>query len=180
MATILEEIAQKHLPYEVDMLRQTYRKLAEGPLPDAVVRNALIESFCIHARSLLDFFGNWRSKPDDYIAADFTNGFKPRINIPPAIRTKLNKEIFHLTGERKSTEADQFSMTIEGKKLIRELEREIVRFEYYLKAEFTPLFKCETLPLTAMDTFSFEGQANSTSVVSNMGFVGYTGPKRFP
>jgi hypothetical protein len=35
-----EEILEKHLPYEIDMLRQTYRKLGEGQLPDDVIKKS--------------------------------------------------------------------------------------------------------------------------------------------
>jgi hypothetical protein len=116
MTTILEEIAKKHLPYEIDMLRQTYRKLVEGQVPDEVVGNALIESFCVHARSLLDFFESRPNKrDDDYVATDFTSIFVPRINqsIDPfkTLRTKLNKEIFHLTGGRMSRMRRQTNST---------------------------------------------------------------------
>jgi hypothetical protein len=108
--TSKEEILEKHLPYEIDMMRETYRLLGKIPPPENVIKNALIESFCIHARSLLDFFERKR-KPqnhdDDFFAADFTNSFETRINVPAAVRTKLNKEIFHLTGERRRQTARQ-------------------------------------------------------------------------
>ena len=53
---ILIEIYNEHLPYEIDMLRSTYIHLTANPPPVGVVKDALIESFCVHARSLLDFF----------------------------------------------------------------------------------------------------------------------------
>jgi hypothetical protein len=160
-----EDILKKHLPYEIDMLRQTYRKLKQGPLPEWAVNNALIESFCIHARSLSDFFGNCRSKPDDFIAADFTNTPATRFNIPAALRTKLNKEIFHLTGARKNIEADQFNMRTDGKQLIDELEQEIRRFEVCLPANFKKIFRCNIPPVTQSETTSFKGPVNSTTAL---------------
>lgn len=45
------------LPYELWMLDETFKRLNE-PLTDQVIANALIESFCIHARQLIDFFEN--------------------------------------------------------------------------------------------------------------------------
>jgi hypothetical protein len=119
--------------------------------------------------------GNRRSKPDDYIAADFTNSFETRNNIPAALRTKLNKEIFHLTGGRKNTETDQFKMITDGKQLIQELEQEISWFEVYLPANFKAIFKCNAPPVIHSETHSFKGPVNSTSVVSNMITVGSRG-----
>ena len=49
------EFVREHLPYEIDMLRSTYLTLYQGGV-DWAIRNALIESFCIHARNLLEFF----------------------------------------------------------------------------------------------------------------------------
>jgi hypothetical protein len=60
---ILVEIFEKHLPYEIDMMRLIYREVearANGPAPKSLQeeagRNALIEAFCVHVRSLIDFF----------------------------------------------------------------------------------------------------------------------------
>jgi hypothetical protein len=43
---IFTDIFNEHLPYEIDMLRETYRLIP--PLPDGYQKNALIEAFCIH------------------------------------------------------------------------------------------------------------------------------------
>jgi len=50
---IMEGLVHEHIPYEVDMLFATYRKLLAGE-PDVIFHNALIESFAIHARALID------------------------------------------------------------------------------------------------------------------------------
>jgi hypothetical protein len=55
--TSCEEILQEHLRYDVDMLEGTFRLLNE-PTGDLIVGNALIESFCIHARGLIEFLSN--------------------------------------------------------------------------------------------------------------------------
>jgi hypothetical protein len=56
----LVEYLTKHLDYEVDMLNRTYDLIPLVPLKtdgDFTVHNALIESFCIHARALFEFVG---------------------------------------------------------------------------------------------------------------------------
>src|SRR5579872_4487128 len=97
---ILKEIFADHLPYEIDMLRFTFNKLAQGGLAKEE-NNTYLEAFAVHARSLMDFFQNRQSKADDVVAGDFTSTFVPKINdkVKPlsGIRTKLNKQVFHLT-----------------------------------------------------------------------------------
>src|SRR5438132_1153956 len=105
---ILVEINSEHLPYEIDMLRETYRRwmTITGPLtPDqAFACNSLIETFCVHARALLDFFSDRRTGPTDAIASDFTDGYVATFDLTKepvkSLRTKLNKQLFHLTKNR--------------------------------------------------------------------------------
>jgi hypothetical protein len=46
----------KYLHYEVWMLGSMLQKLEAGSFPDRKTSNAMIESFCIHARNLNEFF----------------------------------------------------------------------------------------------------------------------------
>ena len=46
----------KHLVYEVQMLGETRRNLREHDFRDQWDVNALMESFCVHARNLNEFF----------------------------------------------------------------------------------------------------------------------------
>jgi len=72
---VIVDIFHEHLPYEIDMLRSTYHRLANLPNIDTDIRNALIESFCVHARALLDFFSNRSTDATDAIATDLTAKF---------------------------------------------------------------------------------------------------------
>jgi hypothetical protein len=115
---VLTEIFNRHLPYEIDRLRRTYEMieaLARSPIsPESAYqeaqRFALIESFCVHSRSLTDFFSGHRGGPSDAIAEDFTVGFTTALKAKEEplfnIRTKLNKQVFHLTKNRLDAEAD--------------------------------------------------------------------------
>jgi hypothetical protein len=44
----LDELLHIHVRYELDMLFGTFEQL-RNPVPSAIVGNALIESFCMHA-----------------------------------------------------------------------------------------------------------------------------------
>ena len=72
--------ASEHLYHEVRMLRGVAKKIEEIPTVsgglaygDQIARNCLLESFCIHARSLCDFLYGPRSKPhrEDVLARHF-------------------------------------------------------------------------------------------------------------
>ena len=54
MADILNSPARReyHLNYEIWMVEETYKKRHA----DEVIKNALIESFCVHTRNLFEFF----------------------------------------------------------------------------------------------------------------------------
>lgn len=90
---ILKEIRNEHLPYEINMLRGTFNKLREidkaggvpnnAPVEQQVVRNALIEAFCMHARSLIDFFSRPREglAKDDTVVTEFAPNFKTTLDV---------------------------------------------------------------------------------------------------
>ena len=104
----------KHLSYEIRMfyaisyvLNHFERKL-NNVLGIPVVWNALIESFTIHTRVLLDFFYLDRpNQPDDVIACDFFNEKETWINNRPKktellkrTSKRVGKEVAHLTYKR--------------------------------------------------------------------------------
>jgi len=56
--------------HEIDMLWGTFHRLQT--VSDPVMRNALMESFCIHARNLDDFFlGRRGAKAETYATANY-------------------------------------------------------------------------------------------------------------
>jgi hypothetical protein len=154
---ILTQINGEHLPYEIDMLRACYSGwqdfVQSVPSPTTqeqqLCRNVLIESFCMHARALLDFFSK-SNDPTDAIASDFTNGFVPTFDCSKeplkTLRTKLNKELFHLTKNRTIVEANKFNMAADGKLILDAIEPAIQRFVTCLKPEFQA-FRCVTGPI---------------------------------
>jgi len=148
---ILMEIFNEHIPYEIDMLRKAYH-LTAGQRPKGVLKNALIEAFCIHARSLIDFFKCKRLRDEDVIASDFTNvAFIPEINdaVEPlkTIKIRMNKQIFHLTRDRTIVEAAKFDPGRDGPDVVNRLEKEIARFIGCVRPEFGSL-KCNTQPIS--------------------------------
>jgi hypothetical protein len=51
MDTPLDEFLQKHLPYEIEMMRDAIHALATRDKLSWFEMNAFIETFCLHARN---------------------------------------------------------------------------------------------------------------------------------
>lgn len=103
----------EHLVYEIDMffgmVEVFMRPSAIGAASvaeEARLKNALIEVFAIHLRTLVDFLYLERPQPTDVVAADFCatgtwEAVKPSITRSlEAARVRANKEIAHLTSQR--------------------------------------------------------------------------------
>jgi hypothetical protein len=171
---ILTDVFNEHIPYEIDMLRETYRMLETPPTIDAL-KNALLEAFCVHARSLLDFFVCQRVRQNDVIASDFVPGFTPQVNDKgeplKTIRAKLNKQIFHLTTNRTIIDAAKFDLARDGTEIINRLEREIDRFSTAcIGSEFGRL-NCKTKPIPFTPP-TIQPVTHTTSPIGEMVIVG--------
>lgn len=88
-------------------------QLIPGPKIPATIRNALLESFTVHARSILFFFYPSNPKPDDALAEDFLVSGKTwnklRPSMPPELcklQKRVGKEIAHLTYARADVTAE--------------------------------------------------------------------------
>src|SRR5690348_13853431 len=97
----------EHLGYEFVMLNNTALALANSPFFGEPIKNALMESFTVHARNLFGFL--WDRKPwnDDVVASDFFDDQSAWDDNPPAIPPilepiggRVGKEVAHLTYAR--------------------------------------------------------------------------------
>lgn len=160
----------EHLPYEIEMLRDTYRALAATPPPTDVSKNALIKSFCVHARSLIKFFANKPGRRGDAIAGDFTADFVERLNLNTeplkSLWRKLNKQIFHLTKVRTIVDADKFDPGTDGTIILQEIEQELQKFQNCLTPDFRH-FRCKTSPPSVPMSGPLGPSSNSSSTMSD-------------
>src|SRR5688572_21299671 len=99
--------ASEHLFYELWMLDSLARLLGLGAFGHGPVSNALLESFSIHARALLQFFFPMSPKSDDVLAEDYFGGtaaWEAVRGAEPAALNQVNrrvgKEVAHLTYAR--------------------------------------------------------------------------------
>ena len=98
--------ASDHLHYEVWMFTSLASGLASGITGESVINNALLESFTIHARVLLDFLYA-EPRYDDVIAEDFfaspelwREARPPKSDNVKTVHKRVGKEIAHLTYAR--------------------------------------------------------------------------------
>lgn len=109
-----KECMQEHLPYEINMLNSTHLMLdwSDAPLLlNVVLTNALIESYCVHARTLIELFEEedkaarnggkqaWEALTDKFQKSGAYND----------LDRKLNNQIAHLGKERKRNPADKIT-----------------------------------------------------------------------
>ena len=100
--------ASGHLYYEIEMFAGCAQVLAKGAYKDRTVTNALLESFTIHARAILDFlYARESARKENVIAEDFFDepslwhSVRPRkTRLLSSIHKRVGKEIAHLTYTR--------------------------------------------------------------------------------
>jgi hypothetical protein len=121
MALRNEELVaiSQHLLYELQMLIGTARileamdSLEKSDFETRVTYNALLESFCMHARVLLSFLYDDNPKKDDVVAGHFFDpGYwflkRPQMALVlEKLRTKISKRVAHLTYYRTMTGSEE-------------------------------------------------------------------------
>lgn len=108
----LRTFLREHLSYEIEMLRGTAEKMfaialhdheagaKDYAFADVTIRNALLESFTVHARALFDFlYEPPNTRDDDALARNYVGDWDPPEFQPPLdlLRGRVGKEIAHLT-----------------------------------------------------------------------------------
>ena len=131
--TNLQEIFEHHLPYEISMLIATFQRLEPG-VTDVVISNALIESFCIHARSLLDFFQDKQGVGASVFCRAAHVAFAGG-SPPDDLIRKLNTQIAHLT-LRRTADSSQKIGNADRERLVRIVSAELARLIPNLKPEY--------------------------------------------
>jgi hypothetical protein len=137
MEAKLVEVIERHLPYEIGMLvftAELLETMQPGNLPDNenAVRNALIESFCIHARNLIDFLAGKRK---GVRAKAVTNNYKAFVNgeIDKALTQKIEDQI--VTLGRTSDPSEKINWRVRNI-LLRAIATELIAFRARLKPQY--------------------------------------------
>jgi hypothetical protein len=129
----------RYMFYEFWMLAETHKRLLAGK-GDAVLENALIESFCTHARNLNEFFLEV-GLGDTLKASDFTLGdykWPSDSDKRRALITTINKQLPHLNDQR--TLVAQEKIGEQDRTAVYELlVADFKNFTHHLRPELRPM-----------------------------------------
>lgn len=181
----LIEAFEQHLVYEVSMLRHTFNFLLVNAW-STELRNAIIESFCVHARNIVDFFDEKSSSPgqakSDYVGAKhFCNpDYEPWTKGRPSndLYGRLNRQVSHLTFDRTSKNEEKLGGKELGE-LFRLIEQELQIFGKYLRDPYAgkwPFGDNDKVAVKATASVTNLSATNHTTSVSNSYDGGPTGP----
>ena len=126
-------LAANHLFYEVSMLESAAGGLASGVAGQSTITNALLESFVIHLRNVIDFLYNDQPREDDVVAVHFfehpKEWFDVRGEEPQKLRLarhRAHKELAHLTYTRQTVTLEQKLWRID--ELLAEINPTLFKF----------------------------------------------------
>ena len=125
-----KERLEHHYKYELFMLSRTYS--ASQRKHDIVIENALIESFCVHARELIEFF----RKEGNYYTDISCNPFHKVKGKVEKLNIKLNHAAFHLVrAQRTANQAEKVTLN-DRDQLINLISIETHEFRNNIKENF--------------------------------------------
>lgn len=178
---ILIERLQEHYPYELVMLRATYAYLVSGRhSQDRILTNALIESFCTHARLLIEFFEGKGGVITKYVDA----GFAPlnRNNNPQLDRLciMLNNQVAHLVNDLRTSDREKKIGDSERTELLELLAAKSEEFRNHLDHQYAslnvPAIDKTNVPKPVKGPGSSTGLATTTTTTSeSVNVITFTG-----
>jgi hypothetical protein len=131
------------LHYEVQMLLGSAQGLDSETTAEGTLHNALVESFAIHLRNMLDFLwpDKLKRKSDWVIAADFFPSPSDWEKLRPEIsqqlldsRVRAAKEIAHLTYTRPTVDPEQKDWDV--RQIANEVTRVVEKFIRHVPMQF--------------------------------------------
>jgi hypothetical protein len=161
VSAVPSEVLEAHYTYEVDMLQGTYVYLADGKYaPDKVAEYALIESFCIHARALIEFFAE-KKRAGKYADANYV---KLRKDKEPwkTLYKKLSQQIAHLDSNDRTFDPSKKIGPSERNRLLTDLAKQSEEFNAKLRAEYRGL----NVPTITQQVISTRNGATTTNSLS--------------
>jgi hypothetical protein len=157
-----KELFHHHLAYEIEMLREMH--IRTGDSNDTILENAKMESFCVHARNLIEFF---QSKKKGMNAKMLTDSdyipFKHDERMIRTIKHRISSQITHLIFERTADDSKKID-GIERAKIYNIIADALARF----KGKLTPQYKNNRLPdLLQISISSYGSTASASSSVTS-------------
>jgi hypothetical protein len=140
-----KELLECHYRYEQDMLRATYAAISR--YEDKAIQNALIESFCVHARNLIEFFEapskTRRAKGKEiYRAMDYADEtFQPLRDFGDVKKLNglLNTQIAHLIYGGRTCDLDKKISNDHRAELVKIIQQKSAEFKKSLRSDYQEL-----------------------------------------
>lgn len=157
----------EHVLYEIDMLRGTHERFQN--CQDDVTRNALLESFGMHARNLSDFLRNKSAGGrNTVLASQFNTQFRhQRPSDANGAFQRLNSGMHHLGTDR--AKGQKFSLK-DATDILRWIDRDFQRFLDDLPEPYKSGICQEALP--AYSTAATIADSPTTLTTTNTTSVG--------
>jgi hypothetical protein len=135
----LGEYLTEHIDrHEVDMLNRTFellRRWDETTFDRKTIHDALIESFCVHARALFELFTK-ETNPGEYQHRYTREGYKHLGHYTKRRRRQLNNQVLHVLGEGRTTDDKKKITRDERLAILREIDAEWRHFKANRKGPF--------------------------------------------
>jgi hypothetical protein len=168
MEATVEAVLKEHLPYELDMLEQSFLRLhSEGADElDKLIKNALVETFWVHARNLFEFFKQCPSSEHTrgiVSAQDLAPGYERLKEKSENFTGRVNDQITHLRYERVSKDKFNEYEMLRAKEAI---EREFKRFQKKLIDPDYLTVWTPRLPMQPIDASMLPSGAQTTALGS--------------
>jgi hypothetical protein len=137
----MDDRVRHHLPYEIDALVDAYNVLEMlaakgGGFTDdekRILTNALIESFCVHARNLYEFFHKQtQTRRKKGGMPKYTDDKYQLLNKYDDMRAELNIQITHLIYEGRKTDPSDKIVDAMRFKMLDQLRGELENFRKHL------------------------------------------------
>jgi hypothetical protein len=154
-----ERLLRCHFVYEIKMLVETYQRCWGEVSNDAdderkIINNALIESFCIHARNLIEFFQDNKfmtSYADSRYKAFDPVSVKDRIS---SIYKRLSAQISHLVFRGTQNRTIHTLQKIDARdryEILDILRTEIIEFKRHLAPSYLHVAAIIPVPARASE-----------------------------
>jgi hypothetical protein len=182
-----ELLLRCHFVYEIKMLQETYRRCWEEVSDDAedekkILNNALIESFCVHARNLIEFFQDKKFRVT-YANSQYLPFSQVSPNTMNAIYGRLCAQITHLVHsgtQNRTIDALQKINAKDRYEILGILRGEIIQFKGKLVPSYAQMAAAIPEPLHPFNIPVAQSPYATTTTTNFTSAGGYFPPPEKP
>jgi hypothetical protein len=158
-----DELLGYHLVYEIWMLREIYQRCPHAN--DKVINNALLESFCVHARNLIEFF---EKRAKIYTEASYLPYATSNISQKQRqkMQRRINTQISHLIHDGRTANDLEKINPRERAEILNMLSAEIAEFKANLAQRYKHIDIPDIAPVHSIPYSVGVGQQGATTTIT--------------